>query len=209
VRVHLDVERMDANALGFLLGRICVDRTPVLDHYPFSRTELKNMGAAMASSGGVTLFHVIGLTPEAPTESAVFDREPEETVTITQADLDGLRDSRELQRGAKVVSFGCPQMTLDEALEVGQHFKGKQVKKPTYFHLMPAAFERLRETETYRDLVKAGVEVRQHCPLAAFSLRIGIGGTDVLTNSGKLKYYLSGTQYGDLQDVLRVCGVVD
>lgn len=209
VRVHLDVERMDANALGHLLGEICVDRTPVLDHYPFDRIELKNMGAAMASSGGVTLFHVLGLTPEAPNESAVFDRDPEETVTITQRDLDGLRDRRELQRNARMIAFGCPQMTFEEAMEIGRHFKGKRVQKPTSFHVMPTAFERFRETETYRDVLRAGVEVHQHCPLAGFSLRIGIRGTNVLTNSGKLKYYLAGTQYGDLHDVLRECGVLD
>ena len=41
------------------------------------------------------------------------------------------------------------------------------------------------------------------------SVRIGIGKQQVLTPSGKLHYYLEGTQYGDLNDVLRVCGVID
>ncbi len=88
--VKLDVEQMDAAALGYLIGKIAVDRVPVLVHYPFNQTDLKNMGAAMASSGGVTLFHVVGLTPEAPTLDAVFADEPAQTVTITQKDLDAL-----------------------------------------------------------------------------------------------------------------------
>lgn len=209
VRVHLDVEQMDANALGYILGKVCVERTPVIDRYPFNKTELKQLGAAMASSGGVTMFHVLGLTPEAQDEGNLFNDTPVETVTITQADLDKVRDSRALQQSAKTIAFGCPQMTLEEALEVGSHFRGKRVTKPTYFHVMPRAYEEFSETDTFRDVIKAGVQVKQHCPLAGFSVRIGLRGTDVLTNSGKLKYYLAGTQYGSLEDVLRECGALE
>ena len=35
--------------------------------------ELKHMGAAMASYGSVPLFHVVGVTPEAPTLKDVCD----------------------------------------------------------------------------------------------------------------------------------------
>ena len=209
VRVHLDIQDMDASALGYILGKACVERTPVLDHYPFTKTDLKNLGAAMASSGGVTLFHVLGLTPEAPNEEAVFDKDPEEVITVTQADIDAVRDAGGLQKNAKLIAIGCPQMTLAEAEEVGQHFRGKQLTKPVYFHVMPRAYEEFSKTETFRDVVKAGVHVKTHCPLAGFSVRIGLRGTDVLTNSGKLKYYLAGTQYGTLDDVLRACGALE
>jgi predicted aconitase len=94
IHIKLDIETMDAPALGFLIGHIAVDRVPVLDHYPFTKTELKNMGAAMAASGAVALFHVIGLTPEAPSMEAVFPNGPEEVHTITQKDLDDLRRDR-------------------------------------------------------------------------------------------------------------------
>src|SRR5690606_36133231 len=141
VYVKLDIERMDAAALGYLVGRIAVDRVPVLTHYPFTQTELKNMGAAMASSGGVSLFHVVGLTPEAPNMEAVFARDPEQVVTITQHDLDALSSAPEAQAESAIVVFGCPQMTLEEAEEVGRHFVGRKVRKRVLFHLVPAAYE--------------------------------------------------------------------
>jgi hypothetical protein len=55
----------------------------------------------------------------------------------------------------------------------------------------------------------AGVKVYEHCPLAGLSLRIGVGKKQVLTPSGKLFYYLEGSGYGDLQDVLKACGVLE
>ena len=208
--VRLDVQRMDAAALGFLVGRLAVDRVPVLEHWPFTPAELKNMGAAMASSGAVTMYHVIGVTPEAPDASTAFGgRPPPEMVTITQADLDAVRDSQEMQAAASVVVFGCPQMTVEEAVEIGRHFVGKRVRKPVLFHMVPAAFEEFAKTDLYPELLRSGVEFWQHCPLAGLSLRIGLGRKDVLTNSGKLYYYLAGTRYGSLDQVLRAAGVLE
>ncbi|AFV00309.1 aconitase X [Simiduia agarivorans] len=209
IRVKLDIQVMDAAALGFILGKRCVDKTPVLDHYPFSATELKNMGGAMAASGSVSLFHVLGLTPEAPDEATAFrGREPEQVITITQADLTAVRANQEIQNASKIVAFGCPQMTLEEALATGEHFVGKKVKKRTLFHLVPADLRRLEKLPMHRALLEAGVELYAHCPLAGLSVRIGLGSQQVLTNSGKLYYYLDGTEYGDLSELLAVCGVL-
>ena len=49
---------------------------------------LKAFGAAAASSGGVAMFHVVGVTPEAPdVESAFGPSGPAQHVTITTDDL--------------------------------------------------------------------------------------------------------------------------
>ena len=210
VMINLEIENMDAPALGFLIGRIAVDRVPVLSNYPFSWTELKNMGAAMASSGGVTLFHVLGLTPEAPDRETAFQgREPEQVVTLTDEDLRSVRSDEEKREDTGIVAFGCPQMTLEEATEIGRHFVGKKIRKQVLFHLVPSAAEEFEKTDLYQEVLNAGVEVHQHCPLAGLSLRIGLGKKNVLTPSGKLYYYLEGTEYGNVDDVLRAAGVLD
>lgn len=209
VHIKLDIERMDAPALGLLIGRIAVDRVPVLDYYPFNKAELKNMGAAMAASGAVALFHVVGLTPEAPSLAAALPDGPEETHTITQKDLDAVRAATSAQETAAIVAIGCPQMTLQEALEVGRHFVGKRLATRTIFHLVPEAFEPFVAHEIGRGCIEAGVEVVQHCPLAGLSAQFAPGKTRVLTPSGKLSYYLDGSQYGSFEDVLEKCGVLD
>ncbi|RMF13429.1 MAG: DUF521 domain-containing protein, partial [Candidatus Dadabacteria bacterium] len=207
VLVRLDIEKMDDDALGYLIGKRVVDRIPVLTHWPFDTVQLKNMGAAMAAAGAIAMFHVEGVTPECPSLDAVFDDEPDETITITQADLDGLRAERPVQDRAGLVVFGCPQMTLAEVEQVGRHFVGKRVRKRTLFHVMPGDFEKLQQMPLFDELLKAGVEFHQHCPLAGLTVRLSPRQKHVLTCSGKLHYYLQGADYGTLEDLLEQAGV--
>lgn len=202
VLVKLKIDEMDASALGFLIGRKVVGKVPVIENYNFSRIELKNMGGAMAASGGVALFHVEGVTPEAPDLASAFGGDPEEVITITQNDIDALR-FKDLDAATSVV-FGCPQMTVEEATLLGQHFVGKKTRLPTWFCMIPEASERFRRDELYPEVVKAGVKVVDFCPLTGFSLRMG--NKKLLTPSGKLYYYLSDTIYGTVKDCLKVCG---
>src|SRR5262245_22915418 len=76
--------------LGHLVGKLAEDLIPVIDGIVVSPPEdqLKAFAAAAASSGRVALFHMIGVTPEAPTVDAAFQgRVPMRTQPITTADL--------------------------------------------------------------------------------------------------------------------------
>jgi len=76
--------------LGHWIGKIAPDRVPVVEGLAVPPTEdqLKALGAAAASSGAVALFHIIGVTPEAPTREAAFQgRPPEEIVDVTMSTL--------------------------------------------------------------------------------------------------------------------------
>ena len=56
-------------ALGYFLGEIAGSAVMAVTGAPrdTNEDELKAIGAAAASSGGVALFHLVGVTPEAPT----------------------------------------------------------------------------------------------------------------------------------------------
>lgn len=203
--IKLDIDEMDDDALGFVLGQRIVNKVPVIEHFPFNETSLKNLGATMAAAGGVGLFHVEGVTPECPNLEAVFDKEPE-VWTITQRDIDAVRWERKRQdEEAGMVVFGCPQMTLDEVKEVAPYFVGKRVTRRTLFHMVPHDYAELMKLPLAEQLAEAGIELHQHCPLAAMSVRFK--NKHLLTNSGKLHYYLAGAEYGNLDDMLRVAGV--
>ena len=80
--------------LGHLVGKLAGERIPVIDGVAVSPAEdqLKAFAAAAASSGRVALFHMVGVTPEAPTLDAAFHgRAPEQTIEITVADLRAAR----------------------------------------------------------------------------------------------------------------------
>src|SRR5882762_10368278 len=68
--------------LGHLVGKLAGDQIPVIEGMVVSPAEdhLKAFSAAVASSGRVALFHIVGITPEAPTLDAAFQRRaPEHT----------------------------------------------------------------------------------------------------------------------------------
>ena len=202
ILVKLNINKMDPSALGFVIGRKVVSKVPVIEHYKFSRSDLKNMGGAMAAAGGIAMFHVEGLTPEAPDMKTVFaNAPPEATITITQDDLNNLQTKTPQQ--AELVVFGCPQMTYDEAVELANHFKGKRSKQNIWFCMIPEAKLRFEQTDLYKIIRKNGVQVFSHCPLSA--LTVQISHKKVLTPSGKLFYYLKGAEYSSLDECIKTC----
>ena len=65
---------MDWGMLGYFVGDVVQERIPVLTGR-YGKPDLiryKHFGAAAASSGGVEMYHIVGVTPEAPTERAAF-----------------------------------------------------------------------------------------------------------------------------------------
>jgi len=203
VLIKLDINRMDPAALGFVIGGKIIDRVPVIEHHPFSMEDLKNLGGAMAASGGVALFHVEGLTPEAPDLKTIFDGNPVETITISQEDLDSVRSKK--TDSANLVVFGCPQMTCEEATAIAEKFHRRHSRKPVMFCMVPEERRKFDSSPMGQAARDAGIKTYEHCPLAALTVRTGA--KTVLTNSGKLYYYLSGTIFGTTDDCLEACGV--
>src|SRR5262249_54100335 len=73
--------------LGHLVGALAEDRIPVIEGVDVrpDDDQLKAFGAAAASSGRVALFHIVGVTPEAPTTSDAFQqRAPERVADVTR-----------------------------------------------------------------------------------------------------------------------------
>ncbi len=114
------VERDDFYpVLGHVVGQVAGDEVPVLVGLAASPNEnqLKALGAAAASSGGVGLFHIVGVTPEAPTlEDALHGRPPKQRLDVSIGAL--RRARRELTSTAgeslELVVLGSPHFSLDE-----------------------------------------------------------------------------------------------
>jgi predicted aconitase len=87
---------------------------------------LKSFCASIATYGGVALFHMEGITPEA----AQF-LPPTETLVVTQAEIDTAIASMNMQapEAADFVSLGCPHLSIKEVARIADLLKGKQVTK--------------------------------------------------------------------------------
>ncbi len=122
--------------LGNLIGKASLDKIPVIDGMTVKPDEdqLKAFGAAAASSGGVAMFHMVGITPEAPTlEQAFHGKTPIETTDVT---MDTMRESRrELthtdSNQLHMVVLGSPHFSLAEYQTPRAIAKGAAGKKET------------------------------------------------------------------------------
>ena len=96
----------------------------------------RNLGAELNTSGAYGMYHVVGLTPEAPTLEAAFGgKEPERVVTITEADLERVLAEEITDPGNRKIDFalfGCPHSTIKEVEYIAKMVEGKKLAVPLW-----------------------------------------------------------------------------
>jgi len=124
-------ENTDFGALGKVVGDKLQSATRTKIPYitgieSASLENLKSLCASIATFGGVALFHIPGITPE-----AACCKPPEETLILTQTDLDQALETMNNARSEEVdfVSLGCPHLSLREIQRVAELLEGQQVNK--------------------------------------------------------------------------------
>jgi predicted aconitase len=198
--VPLPVQKDDSfyPVLGHLMGKIAQDRIPVVTDLEASPTQdqLKALGAAAASSGAVALFHIVGVTPEAPTQETAFQgRQPSQTVRVT---MDTLRSARrELSTAVgdqlDMVVLGSPHFSLAEFRQLAPLLIGKQVHPKVKFLVTSSRAMTLlaRQAGFLESLEDFGGKVTvDTCILATPMLPPEI--KTLMTNSAKYAYYAPG-----------------
>jgi hypothetical protein len=181
--------------LGHLVGKLSDDHIPVIDGIVVSPAEdqLKAFAAAAASSGRVALFHIVGVTPEAPTlEAAFLGRAPARTVPITVADLRAARgelttaDGRELD----MVILGSPHFSLAEFSLLAPLVEGRHAHPRVKFLITSSRLmkEHAHETGVLAPIMAFGAQITlDTCILASPMLPPEI--KTLMTNSAKYAYY--------------------
>jgi predicted aconitase len=216
VDVPLPLQKDDSfyPVLGYLLGKIAQDRIPVVTGLEVQPTEdqLKALGAAAASSGTVALFHLVGITPEAPTLDAAFQgHQPSQTVTITMEDLREARRQLTTADGSQldIVVMGSPHFSFAEFKQLAPLLDGKHVHPDVKFLVTSSrAMTLLAKKAGYLAALEAfgGRVTVDTCILATPMLPPEI--KMLMTNSAKYAYYAPGmlnTQvtFGSLADCVR------
>jgi predicted aconitase len=188
--------------LGHLVGKLADENIPVIDGIVVSPTEdqLKAFAAAAASSGRVALFHMVGVTPEAPTLDAAFHGAPPvpggsvgpRSLDITVEDLRAARrelttaDGRELD----MVILGSPHFSLAEFSLLAPLVAGQRAHPRVKFLITSSRLmkERAHETGVLEPILSFGAQITlDTCILASPMLPPAI--KTLMTNSAKYAYY--------------------
>ena len=135
-----DLSTAHYGALGYLSGKRVGNRIPYFRTIRPDADGLKALGAAMAATGAVALYHVEGVTPEA--SRIRFDTFGLETIRID------LREIEEVfsQVAVDAVAVGCPHCSPDELKTIALLLSGKNVKIPFYVFAARAVIDANRDT---------------------------------------------------------------
>ncbi len=187
----------DWGMLGYFAGGVSGEDHPVItgDTAQPDLTELKHFGAAAATSGGVELYHIPGITPEAPTVEAAFAGAPvPEKVVYGAAERRAVYETlNEIGTSSDVdfILLGCPHASVDQIRQAATLLEGKRLASGTELWIMaPRALKVMADRSGYTEVIEraGGRVLADSCPAMS---RAAPAGTKVFaTDSAKQAHYL-------------------
>jgi hypothetical protein len=191
--IVIDVEalldsRLEYGALGYLIGEIASHSVPYIRGVrDASIEELKALSAACATSGGIALYHIEGLTQEARRMSSRI--QGLERITVEERDLEGVVERFQVELEDPIICLGCPHCSLRELMETArllERLGGERLWAFTSKGVYMKA-ERLGIIEAIEG---AGGRVYKDTCMVVAPLR-EMGWREVATDSFKAAHYLS------------------
>ena len=122
IDVHADTSRWgvaDYGALGYHAGKLVGNRIPYFRGIRRGPDQLKAIGAAMAATGAVALYHVEGVTPES--QKNRYDLSDIEAIAVERTEISRLFS----QIPVDAVAVGCPHCSPAELGEIARLLTGK------------------------------------------------------------------------------------
>jgi predicted aconitase len=207
----------DWGALGKLIGEphqsyyevpvlTGIRRSPMAD-------ELKHLGCSLASYGSMAMYHMVDVTPEAPSvEVALCGNESHATVTITDADIESVYSGcRNVDGSCNFVVFSGPQLSLWELKQLAELFDGRKVHPGTtvFVTTSSALLAEARRLGYAAKLEVAGVIILQGVCVYILQnlsrMRAANGWTNMISNSAKIVNTITAHKFNTILRRTREC----
>ena len=191
IKIEVDTEitySSDFGALGWYIGKQVKNKIPYLTQIKDANTDqLKTLGAAMAASGAVALYHIEGLTPEAD----LVKTKGLETIYVGKKELKETYEKLSTGKKPDIIIFGCPHASLNEISIIAKKLFGKKLKKPLWI-CTSRMIKEVSERMGYNKIIKnaGGNVIADTCMVVSPIEEMGYKTTGV--NSGKAANYLPG-----------------
>ncbi|MHC5534566.1 aconitase X catalytic domain-containing protein [Priestia megaterium] len=189
--------------LGYLIGGRVGNGVPVIEGLTHKPTDddLKALGAAMATSGSVGMFHIVGITPEASTVEDAFGFNPPPDVwRITNEELKETWEklSSHSEKKVDLVLMGSPQFSLAECEKFAKLVSG-EVLNPNVNVMITTnryVYEQAQKIGAISEIERFGAKVITDsclCMIEPFIHDyINKESCNIITNSGKFVHYGPG-----------------
>ncbi len=181
-------DNADFGALGYVVGKKVKNNIPYFQGIADADTDqLKALGAAMAASGAVALYHIENLTPEAH----LMKTEGLERISVNEKELQDTFSKLSTGKEPDIVILGCPHSSLKEIMTISRKLEGRKLKKPLWIctsRMVKEAANRMGFTQIIE--TAGGRIVADTCMVVSPIEDMGYKTTGV--NSGKAANYLPG-----------------
>jgi len=168
-------------ALGIFLGKILGDNIPLIQGLrDVSDEKLKQLGAALATTGMTNMFH----------HNTRLKRKEMEKVSVEAKDLEKTVESLSTTLNAKpdLVFVGCPHCSINEIREIARLVDCEKVKAETEFWVCTSRYIKEKAKEEIKKIEKWGGHVlADMCTIVSWTEMLGIN--TIMTNSAKTAYY--------------------
>ena len=185
VEVNCPMEKgSDFGALGNIIGKALKNDVPYFKGIKAADViQLRALGASLAAWGGVALFHVEGITPEAKQKSMLGEEPRVITIDSLAEGYAAMNcDSDEID----AVTIGCPHASVEEIEKVAGLVKGKQLKAMLWVTTARTIKEKV--PDAVKTIEEANGHVLADCCVVVSPFKT-LGHKHLATNSGKMAYY--------------------
>lgn len=212
---HAQLRLSDYSALGSYIGRILLDKNPVVVGLPKTLTQdqIRFFISPMPTAGAISLCHIVGVTPEAPTVEAAFGgRKPEGEISAGWKELQSSYEklTTTAKEDVDLVAFGCPHCSLPQLREIASLLEGKKVSSRV--RLWVATSSHIRNMAKQMGYVETieragGLVLTDFCPAPGAPFHLVPGVKTVAINSARGAYFIPGAcnvdvLFGDTQDCI-------
>ena len=202
--IHTDLEW---DVYGFAVGEACDVEVPVVTGTSRpTTTQYQKFNSACQTGGAVSMYHLPGITPEAPTiEFATGGRPFKRQVMIDDAVLRKTYDELNYHTSDDVdmVYLGCPHLNIVDLMLLTRKLEGEKCKIPLWIMTAPWLYNHAKDLG-YVDIFKAaGATLMSGACLAAMGA-VPEGVRCVAVDTAKQAQYVTGC-YAEDDDYLQVC----
>jgi len=194
----------DFATLGYYTGNIAKDKVPIFVGLDNNATidNCKMLAAGMNASGAVPHFHIVGITPEAPTLSKALGKKSHSNIKVSEFNKSEKYNTEcqlftATDEHLDMVVIGCPHLSVTQIQELVCLLQGKKIASEVNFQVLTSeAMKALCDRQGYTKILQeAGCMILvQTCPTCyplgeVIALARNI--KSLATNSSKMAHYIS------------------
>jgi len=188
----------DLSAIGYYVGSRAQHRNVVINGLSsdLNISHLLALMAPLPASGSVSICHVVGSTPEAPTlEQACGNQKPTDIIRVDRKAIEETRALHALDGNdaPDMVILGCPHCTIQEIRTIASRLSGRKLREGRRLWIgSPYQTYYLAQTMGYSRIIEdAGGVVSSSCMATIPDAPIPDDVKTLATNSFKAAHYIS------------------